>query len=641
MAMNEGNRTWGGVVAMACGLLFFCPEVILGADPNEASLLDMSLEELMQVEVVSSARRAQPIKRVNSAVYVITAEDIRMSGASRLTDLFRLVPGMVVSDSLSFSSEVGIRGFALHNPRQVQMLLDGRSMYDAYKGGTEFDFQPILLEEIERIEVIRGPGGVAWGANAMNGVINIITKKAADTQGAALYGKFGDYEHQEGSVQYGSTVKGVAWRTTVGGYHTNGFGKFNGDALWDPYEDLTLSGRADVSIDANTSLMLSGAHREGAYSTNGTIWTHPSLQYMNAVWHKKLSESDSFQVMWGQNYWRLTHNPAYDAWSREGMLELQHTFVAGPHTIVWGADYTRDSFETRPTGYVAIDDPNSFSNDQFSAFVEDEITLREDLWLTLGYRAQHNELTQYDWAGRAALVWEVTPQHYLRGGVSRAFSRPVMQGYFIREEKTLDNIALFSDQNIGNEHLVAYELGYRGKVGGVDLSVDGFYNLHTDLIGQKGTGTPPTYLRNVLDVDTYGVETTVSFRPFKWWLVRGFHAYTHQEKQDTMNETPNRLTMDPVPPHKAGLTNRFYLDDNTTLNTQLLFTDTFYDHGRVSSRIKADPYTRFDVRLARQFWKKTAEVAVGVTNLTDPWHTEGTRAEIPRQVYVQGYFRFK
>jgi len=602
--------------------------------------LDLSLEELMQIEVVSSARRAQPIKRVSSAIYVITAEDIRMSGASRLTDLFRMVPGMQVNDSLSFSSEVGIRGFALHNCRQIQILLDGRSLYDAYKGGTEFDFQPIVLEDIERIEVIRGPGGVAWGANAMNGVINIITKKAADAQGGFLYGKFGDYQHQEAVGRYGGTVRNLSWRVTGAGYHTKGFGTSGGDDFADTFENGTLTSRAELQLDENSSLMLAAGHREGQFTTNNTVWTCPSMQYMHLVWNRRISETDSFQFMWGQGYWRLTHNPAYDAWSREGIVEIQHTLVRGPHTIVWGADYTRDGFRTEPTGYVAIADPDRFVNDQVSAFIEDEISLKKDLWLTLGYRSQYNELTGHDWAARAALVLEAAPEQYFRAGIARAFSRPVMQGYFIREEKTPGKIGLLSDQTLDNEHLIAYELGYRGKIGPVDLSCDTFYNLHTDLYGQKGTGRSPTYLRNVMDITTYGLETTASFRPTGWWLVRAFHAYTHQEKQDIMNETPNRLTFDPVPRNKWGLTNRFYMDQATTLNVQLYYTDSYYDHGRVANRRYVDQYWKLDCRLSRRL-NKYAEVAIGATNLTDPWHFEHTSDRIPRQVYIQGYIQTK
>jgi outer membrane receptor protein involved in Fe transport len=365
------------------------------------------------------------------------------------------------------------------------------------------------------------------------------------------------------------------------------------------------------------------------------------MQYMHFVLQRKLEDDSLLQVLCGKNFFRTVGNTSYDAWSREFTLEVQHSFTKGVHNIVWGGDYTRDGFDTQVVSYTAIADPKEYDNDQGSGFVEDEITLRDDLWLTIGYRAQYNELTNYDWAGRTALVWEAAPKHFFRAAVSRAFSRPIMQDYFIREEKTPGNVTLLPDHSsLDNEHLISYELGYRGQVvRGVDLNIEGFYNQHRDLIGQEGTGVNPTYLRNVLDVDTYGVETAVSYRPYSWWLVRAFHCYEHQTKENSINETPNRLKVDPVPQHKVGLTNRLYIDDTTTLNTQLFYVDTYYDHGRVSSRMKVDPYIRFDLRLAKKLWKDI-DVAAGFTNLTDPWHFEHTSDRIPRQFYVQFYYRF-
>jgi iron complex outermembrane receptor protein len=616
------------------------------AKDTSQDYFSMPLEELMDQEVVSSARRPQAIKRASSAIYVITAEDIRQSGATRVVDLFRLVPGMQVNDRLSFSSNVGIRGYAMHNSRMYQVLLDGRSLYDAYKGGTEEDWYPVFLEDIERIEVIRGPGGVTWGANAMNGVINIITKKPADVQGLFMGGTFGTHATQDAILRYGGQVDRSFYRVSTGAFHTYGFGRDNGSDWSDSMDAWPITGRADIPLDDTTSLSLGGGHKFTQYQGA----THISIQYVDVTWNKQLSEDSSLQFLFGNNYFANYLRDYYSVRSRESDFEAQHTFRAGPHQVVWGAGWTGDYFLTKPDGvtYKSIDDPNSFENDQGSVFVEDEITLRDNLWLTLGHRSYYNHLTHYDWAGRAALVWEAVPNHFFRAGVSRAFSRPTLQSYFIREYKT--SLALEADPNerLENEHLVSYELGYRGQLAdNLDLTVDTFYNQHKDLIGQDPTDYDPstpstkhTYVHNVLDIDGYGVEVTVDYHPFSWWFVRATHSYEHMTDRDTMNESANRLALDPIPTHKTTLMNRFYLDKFTTLNTQLFHVSQYYDQNRASTnRLTIPPYWRFDIRLARKVLKNV-ELAIGGTNVNDSYHLEHDLDNVPTILYFQVFAKF-
>lgn len=239
-----------------------------GAEPNEpSSYLDMPLEDLLDVKIVSAARREQPVSRSSVAIYVITAEDIRMAGVTKIADLFRLVPGMQVKQMRDFSFDVGIRGFAQHNAARIQILLDGVSLYDAYKGGCEFEFYPIFPDDIERIEVIRGPAAVAWGVNAMNGVINIITKKAADTQGIRTYVGAGSNYLSEGYVGAGGQIDNMAARATVGTFYTHGLGLERGKDYDDSSHGFTTTGRAEVNLGEGASLTVSGGHKNTSYQT--------------------------------------------------------------------------------------------------------------------------------------------------------------------------------------------------------------------------------------------------------------------------------------------------------------------------------------------------------------------------------------
>jgi iron complex outermembrane receptor protein len=624
----------------------------------------MSIEELMNVEVVTSARRAQPIARSTGAIYVITAEDIRMAGVTKLADLFRLVPGMQVNQILDFKFQVGFRGFAQSNAARMQILLDGVSMYDAYKGGCEFEFYPIILDDIDRIEVIRGPAAVAWGVNAMNGVINIITKKAADTQGMRAYGGLASNQMYEGYIGIGGRTDNVAARATVGSFYTHGLGSDEGDAgtdvgINDYSNNFTTTGRGEMRLKDGALLTVSGGQRETTY---GTGMTHPSLEYMTLVWDKKYSKESSLKFTWAENWFENMDVGTYDYRSRQDLLEIQNTLDWGTHKIVWGGDYTRDAFHTiilspikYPRANKSIAEPNGFSNDQISAFAEDEITLANNLWFTIGGRLQHNELTGQDWAGNAVLTWEAVPNHFFRAGVSRAFARPVMQAYFyslmpynkttITERAALDGL--------DNEHITAYQLGYRGQIAkNLDLDIEGFYHKNTDMIGSYETGSPKVrYNGNIFDVDSYGIETSFDYKPFAWWLIRGTHSYEHQTNANCMNPLPPRLIVPSVPQHTATLTNRFYLDSLTTLNTQLFYKDPYrlenVSYDAVTNKV--GNHIRLDVHLARKIGKN-AELAIGVKNVNDPYHYEGNgtgKAEadvaynrIAKLYYLQFYYQF-
>lgn len=612
-------------------------------DPNGGKAIsDMSLEELMNVEITSSARRPQSLGRASRAVYVITAEDIRQAGPVRIEELLRQVPGMDVFQTKGLVYDIGSRGFAKWNNVRMQVLLDGRPLYDPYLGGTLFYLNPVFLDEIERIEVIRGSAGVTWGVNAMNGVINIITKKAADTQGGQVYGAFGTQQLQQEAVRYGGTNGPLSWRATTGAFHETGFTPNQRD----DYSAFQTTGRADVNLGNDSTMLLTGG-QQNAYS-NGE-----SLQYMNLLLNKTFKDNSSVQLQWTESY--ITRfRGQYDVatFSREEMLGIQHNFEYDMHNIVWGADYIRDIYDSTPRNGVDVTIPDGFANDQGSAFIEDEITLADNLWYTIGYRGQYNELSYYDWAGSTALVWEFTPEHFLRGAISRSFRRPTMW-----EEFKTDTVkwGKFGNDSLHNEEETSYELGYRGQwAKNLSVNIEGYINKTEDLISlvtlhdQYGAWLRQQF-ENVYDVTTYGLETSAEWRPVDWWLIRAFHTYMHQTNRNQLTGWGNdEMEIVLSPQQRAGLTNRFYLDKSTTLNTQLYWTEggatQSFDHIE-----KTGPFYRFDVRLARSIWNNTAEIAIGATNLFDKSHPEGgydwsgsspVLTEVPRQLYFQFSYKF-
>ncbi len=605
--------------------------------------LDMSIEELMDIEITSSARRAQPLSRASNAVYIITAEDIRQAGPVRIEELLRQVPGMDVFCTDGVTTLVGARGYVKWNNQRMQVLLDGRPLYDPYFGGSLFFVNPIFLDNIDRIEVIRGSAGVAWGVNSLNGVINVVTKKAADTQGTDIYGAIGNRKFSQGHIRVGGQNDSLACRGTLGGSHSTGFGVGDNDSLNDGYKPVEVTGRADLTLSETSSLNLTGGSKASSYEDHATF-AGRSIQYMNLLWNKKNSDTSEWQFRWAESFIAREHNwNDVDTHSHESILELQHNWILDRHNIVWGLDYTRDRYNSIQLGSVANTIPEDFSNDQASGFVEDEITLTDQLWLTLGFRGHHNELTHADWAGRIALVYEVHPQHTLRAALSRSFRRPTMweeMKYDPDIYKTQGNNAL------ENERLEAFEVGYRGQLQeNLSVNIEGFVNKDKDMIAiQTNQSTWTKQYMNTYDVTTYGIETSFEWNPCKDWLMRGFHAYKHQTGRSELTNWRTGETEAYLPPkHRIGLTNRFNLDEVTTLNTQLYWTDTSTSY---LEYIQGHPFWRLDVRLARRLSDKT-EVACGANNLLDHYHYEGgydwntgLYTEVPRFIYLELHHKF-
>src|ERR1700736_233405 len=192
-------------LALAAALLL---ATSAGSQENPKDLAEKSIEDLMNMEVTSVSKKEQKLSSVAAAIFVITQEDIRRSGATNIPDLLRMVPGLDVAQINAHTWAISARGVNHQFANELLVLIDGRAVYTPLFGGVYWDTQDVPLEDIDRIEVIRGPGATVWGANAVNGVINIITKKAADTQGALVTAGGGTAGQARGTVQYGGTIRG-------------------------------------------------------------------------------------------------------------------------------------------------------------------------------------------------------------------------------------------------------------------------------------------------------------------------------------------------------------------------------------------------------------------------------------------------
>ncbi len=454
-----------------------------GAPAEVNRLLDLSLEELMELKVTSLAKKPVSLARSPAALTVITAEEIRRSGLTTIPEVLRLVPGIDVAQIDANKWAISSRGFNGRFANKLLVLIDGRTVYSPVFTGVYWDVQDMLLEDIERIEVIRGPGGTLWGANAVNGIVNIITKHAKDTQGGLAQAGAGDQERGLGALRYGGKMgEDVHYRFSGKYFSRDDFVTAREDDAHDQWHMVRGTFRLDWDTSERDELMLQGAIYDGEADETGilTSLTPPSV----------LSATDTTELSGGHALLRFTHRQS-DAseWVVQAYfdraerfddalgpidvdtydLDFQHRFPTGEHhELTWGLGYRRVE-DDLPDAFTVSFDPLSRGVDLWSAFVQDEIILMEDLRLTLGSKFEHNDYSGFEFQPSARALWEVRPQHILWGAVSRAVRTPSRAESDFRVNVAASPgpvspvlVSILGNPDVEAEELFAYELGYRG-----------------------------------------------------------------------------------------------------------------------------------------------------------------------------------
>ena len=509
------------------------------AQTNEAptpsnALKQLSLEELSNIEVTSVSRRPEKLSEAASAIQVITSEDIRRSGATSIPEALRLADNLDVAQINSHDWAISARGFNTALSNKLLVLIDGRTIYTPLFSGVFWNAQDYLLKDVDRIEVISGPGGTLWGANAVNGVINIITKNAADTQGTYLEGGGGSELRDFASVRYGGKLAPDVYVRIYGKYFDRGSDVFNsGGAVSDSWRMRQGGFRIDAKASMENSFTLQG----DLYSSDANIstggqgqasgrnilgrWTHAypdgadmSLQ----IYYDRTHLYDPISNQFGTAQILVDDLDTYD-------LDFQHRFRIGDaQRLVWGLGYryTRDIVIGAPNLTFL---PPRLNHNLFSAFVQDEIALRKDLLLTLGSKLEHNDYTGFEVEPSARLQWNLKDNQMIWGAVSRAVRTPSRVDRDISEPApSLPPVILQGASDFVSETLVAYELGYRTQLGtGFTASISAFYNDYGDLRSTSITPATivPLFFQNNLEGSTYGVELSISYQVLPWWRLHG------------------------------------------------------------------------------------------------------------------------
>lgn len=660
------------------GLMVFITacEIVLGqAAPQD--LTQLNLEDLMNMEITSVSRKEQKISKAASAVFVITSEDIARSGANNIPDLLRMVPGVDVAQINSSKWAISIRGFNGQYSNKLLVLVDGRTVYSPMLSGVFWDALDVPLDNIDRIEVIRGPGATVWGANAVNGVINIITKKASDTQGGFVTGGAGSYEHGFGAARYGGRIGGAtAYRVFADGFDRNHFptpSGANGDDGWDMVHagfrvDASASAQDPITIEGDANRGNAGEVASSVISISPPINGLLDLRDRYSGWdllsrwdHVSSAHSEtSLQVYFDRN---TRGDTTYGFGVNTFDVDFQHHIGWGTRQdFVWGLGYRVNSDDTLATLRISFT-PASRTTQLFSSFVQDEITiLPERLYLTLGTKLEHNDYTGFQLEPSGQIAWTPNARSTVWAVVSQAQRTPARSDTGI----TVDLAALPGQGNIpmlvgytGNpnekaERETSVEMGYRAQLSTrVTLDSTIFFNHYGDLVSVE-PGTPvfdpnPTphlvvlsRFANLLYGETHGFETFVDWRVTRRWTLSPSYSFLtmhlHRDaSSDDLTTAPQ--TQGGVPNHQAQLRSRVNLPRHMQWNAIANFVGSL-------PAIAVPSYTRLDSNITWQAGERFAISLVG-QNLLHDRHLEYTGPDssvqsdlVKRSAYAKFEWRF-
>ncbi|MCK4342478.1 MAG: TonB-dependent receptor [Phycisphaerae bacterium] len=626
--------------------------------PEDIEIDDLEDIELLELEVpvvVTAARREQKITDVPYAISVITQEDIRRAGARSVPEALRLVPGMDVAALHFGTNAVSPRGFHAMLANKTLVLVDGRQIFDCVFGGTVWAAWPFLLEDIERIEVIRGPGGVTWGANAVNGVINIITKDPKDQVGLTFIGGGGSRGWNKEYLGYAFSDEKLRFR--ISGQYEGSDGFLRGGSLFGKLEDdFKLGSMAIHGIYEATqrdTLLFSAASSvlDGGYTPNPLLDPRRSncggqTNYALGKWTHRVAADNTFELTAYVNDFHASFGlDSLDYRYQQFALQFSHTFKPSKtHTLSWGIDSRLDLIDGTNGDPPAMRTPYVTSG-AIGVYLQDEWRFAERWQLNLGGRIDYDAYGGFEPSARAALSYRLNDNTAFYGAVSRAFQMSPAAGRHGDMELFGGLGWLHSPLDLDSQTLIAYELGYRGRYfDRLEVNLNLFWNEYADVITFSPRLGPPRLLRIEYDnngsATVYGAELDAKYAATKQLTLLGNYTY-QQLEWDSSAPFHETDTIGP-PKHKFMLGARYSPTEDLHLSSHLYWVDAIRapnpDFPLVSRGI--DAYFRLDLLAACEFWDDRASISVGVRNLLDSHHYEGTSlfvndAEVPRMIFAE------
>ena len=500
---------------------------------DDEDFMALSLEELISLEipdVTSVSRKKQRLMDSAAAIYVITDEDIKRTGVTSIPDALRMVPGMQVAKLNGNTWSISTRGFNYIFANKLLVLIDGRTVYSPLFSGVNWDVQDTLMEDIDRIEVIRGPGAALWGANAVNGVINVITKEAADTQGTSLTVGGGNEEKAFGSWRHGGQFGETGfYKVYAKAFERDGLANSDGSDAADDWNMRRAGFKTEWKPSFNSDLTVQGDLYEG--TTRPSLMTYkynpaaPTSEAppMNdvprdqrggnliAFWKRTLNEAHDFSL---RAVYDNYQNFDYRITEKRDTVDLEFQHYSQPfqgHDLIWGLGYRGTWYELSDTNHIVLVDENGNPKDKrfdalYSFFIQDDITLNSQWNLALSSRFEHNNFTGKEIQPNARLTWKPAENRTFWASVSRAVKTPSISETsitsrgitFINQDSIalVENLtsppailAISGNKDLESEKLTAFEIGYREQFNDIfRVDATAFFNKYDNLIAYIDTG---------------------------------------------------------------------------------------------------------------------------------------------------------
>lgn len=674
---KKSGRTDQSVLAMAIAILLPMSFEYAWAGDDMTAIEAISIGELMQIEVTTVSRKSQTMSNTAAAIFVVSHEDIRRLGATSIPDVLRYVPGLGVAQSGAHTWEITSRGFNGQFANKLLVLMDGRSVYTPLFSGVFWELQDTMMEDIERIEVIRGPWAAMWGANAVNGVINIITKKARDTRGDLVDAGSGNQERGFFGIRHGGSIGADgSYRIYAKGFSRNASVKASGQRQDDAWRSGQIGFRMDGTASGGDRLTLQGdaySMKNGTPLTSNAVLTPPYTSYtpndapvhggnLMTRWESILPNGSEISL---QGYYdRAQFSTLYVGENTETYdLDFQHRLHPNStNDLMWGANY-RHIHNTAVNTVNMSYSPSSFGYQNASFFIQDDITLLTDrLRLTLGAKEEKSHFSGMQFQPNARLLWTPDNKNSVWLSASKASRTPNLNestgttSLVVLPPLTASNptplpmqLLLSPNSNLAAETVTAIEAGYRAQWNphlSTDIAL--FSNNYHNLIqwGYAGGAPAPVlslapvmhltlpmvYSNATSTTQTRGVEFSASWHALDWMTLEGAYTYSKMNAPpwDGINYDFARLT----PRNQESLRCMMDLSSKTRLNIALRHV------GNLPATTQVVPaYTTADVNLSHAPYKGWTVSLVG-QNLFMARHAEFITpgyppSQIPRSIFAK------
>jgi iron complex outermembrane receptor protein len=626
----------------------------------------LTVQELMDIEVTSVSKTSEQLGGAAAAIAVLTNEDIRRSGATSVPDALRLVPGIHVARQTSNTWVIGSRGFGSVNSEKLLVLSDTRSIYTPLFSGVFWDVQDYLLQDIDRVEVIRGPGASLWGSNAVNGVINITTKSAKDTQGLYLETSAGSEERDSVGARYGGRIgERISYR--VFGRYFDREATLNANRLSpDNWRTGHVGFRSDWNASERDTLTIQGdAYRAeiGRLAPSVMVGSRPgpdgrlrvraSGGNMLAHWRHNTARGSEVQV---RIYYDRTHrnDPSFIDDLDTVDVDLQNRFViASRHEATWAVAYRLTANRNEGRGIFAVEPPSS--NDQLvSGFFQDHIRILKSLRLTVGTKLEHNDFSGTEVQPSGRVAWTPVPAHTVWGAVSRAVRVPTRLERDIAIDATDPRgnplLRLLGNPVFGAERLLAYEAGYRWQsLKALSMDIAMFLDRYRGLAALE-LSTPfvdPAVSRTIIPIQNQnlntgrglGGEALITYSPVPASRLTASYSNLDVNVRAGGQDLNRGAFLDgSTPRHQFGLRSATDLPARFQVDALFRHLSAVRRLPQVATGEGIPAYSELDLRLA---WRGLSKVEISLTgqSLLHNHHPEfgaaAARGEIERGVYAK------